>query len=132
MRGIEFMFLNRQRLAVLGDFATGSNHLVGYNGAGNPVGCNAEGLPQIAITNPNSEVFYEGRLVLVAGTIFGDHTARGRDGCATGHVVAAVPLSDPLGVPAADDLLITVNNLLPIRVGDLLQCGDQIKPTPDI
>ena len=126
------MFLNRQRLAVLGDFATGSNHLVGYNGAGSPVGCNAEGLPQIAITNPNTEVFYEGRLVLVAGATFGTHSNRGKDNCTVNHILTAVPLSDPLGVQAADDLLITVNNLLPIRVGDLLQCGDQILPTPGI
>lgn len=123
------MFLNRQRMAVLGDLTTGANHLAGYNGAGSPPGCNAEGLPQVAIENPNSEVFFEGRLILVQGTIFGSHTNKGKKNCAAEHNVAAVPLSDPLGVPSADDYLVTINNLLPIRVGDLLQCGDQIITT---
>jgi hypothetical protein len=126
------MFLNRQRLAVFGDFTDGDTHLAGQNGAGSPPGCNAGGTPQIALSNPNAEVFFEGLPVLVLGTVFDPHTNKGTGGCATGHVTAAIPLSDPFSLNGPDDLLVKVNGILPIRVGDLLSCGDQIKPLAGI
>lgn len=126
------MFLNRQRLAVFGDFTDGSTHLAGLNGAGSPPGCNAQGSLQLPLSNPNSEVTYEGLPVLVAGTTFDPHSNRGREGCAAGHVTVAIPLSDPFSVNGPDDLLVKVNGVYPIRVGDLLSCGDQIKPLDGI
>jgi len=115
------MIPGRGRLALATDIANAEYHVP----PGNGVGCTQCGISTVAY-NPNFTVTYEGKQVLVDGTIFTSHSNPGRVACGVGHDTAAMPLSDSTRVPTSNDGLIKVNGLLPIHLGDILVCGAKI------
>lgn len=120
------MIPGRDRVALQTDIANAEIHIP----PGNGVGCFRCGISTVLV-NPNVTVTYEGKLILLQGTVFSPHTSpginnSGRVGCGTSHNTVALPLSDPTKPRTPNDGLILINNLLPIHVGDILTCGARI------
>jgi hypothetical protein len=118
------MFIGRDRLALETDLADANIHYP--PGAG--VGCDGCGISVLAF-NPNTLVTYEGVKVLIAGSTYSPHPSPGPRGCGLSHVTLALPISDPMVPVTVDDPLVTVEGVLPIRLGDILACGSRIIPT---
>ena len=98
----------RARFAFQTDIADANIHIP----PGTGVGCTNCGISTV-LFNPNTTVTFEGKLLLVNGTMFSPHTSPGREGCGTGHNTLALPLSDPTKPPSPNDPFIKINNLLP-------------------